>query len=243
MVYPFLVPLGLQPLNALMLANIQSLGYDFIQGLMARELRLLRATAGVLFIAMRATRRPRCARRPPVRSRRRPGGISEPSLYGIHLRFKKIYPRMLKACRWSDDRHPRLAGSAAFRTSAACVHLAAADDPRLLPDVGVRDRDGRGVRRRDDAHHHHRLPHAEQKEESRLAREAEEREHRPAPGTATATPPPVVAMAPTAPRRPLPRLRCWTPRPPPSWGPRAAGQVVILDAGLEDEGLRLPCAR
>lgn len=26
------------------------------------------------------------------------GGISEPSLYGIHLRFKKIYPRMLVGC-------------------------------------------------------------------------------------------------------------------------------------------------
>ena len=26
------------------------------------------------------------------------GGISEPSLYGIHLRYKKIYPRMLVGC-------------------------------------------------------------------------------------------------------------------------------------------------
>ena len=26
------------------------------------------------------------------------GGISEPSLYGIHLRFKRIYPRMLIGC-------------------------------------------------------------------------------------------------------------------------------------------------
>ena len=33
MLYPFLVPLGLHwPLNALMLMNIQTLGYDFIQG-------------------------------------------------------------------------------------------------------------------------------------------------------------------------------------------------------------------
>lgn len=32
MLYPFLVPLGLHwPLNALMLANISSLGYDFIR--------------------------------------------------------------------------------------------------------------------------------------------------------------------------------------------------------------------
>ncbi|MGJ3279929.1 PTS beta-glucoside transporter subunit EIIBCA, partial [Mycobacterium tuberculosis] len=26
------------------------------------------------------------------------GGISEPSLYGIHLRYKKIYPSMLVGC-------------------------------------------------------------------------------------------------------------------------------------------------
>ena len=26
------------------------------------------------------------------------GGISEPSLYGIHLRFKRIYPRLLAGC-------------------------------------------------------------------------------------------------------------------------------------------------
>ena len=50
MLYPFLVPLGLHwPLNALMLMNIQTLGYDFI-------------------------------------------------LYGIHLRYKLIYKRMLVGC-------------------------------------------------------------------------------------------------------------------------------------------------
>ena len=33
MLYPFLVPLGLHwPLNALILMNIQTLGYDFVQG-------------------------------------------------------------------------------------------------------------------------------------------------------------------------------------------------------------------
>ncbi|PSA76034.1 hypothetical protein BT096_11990, partial [Corynebacterium diphtheriae] len=26
------------------------------------------------------------------------GGISEPALYGIHLRFKRVYPRMLAGC-------------------------------------------------------------------------------------------------------------------------------------------------
>ena len=43
LLYPFLVPLGLHwPLNALMLMNIQTLGYDFIQGRWRVELRLFR---------------------------------------------------------------------------------------------------------------------------------------------------------------------------------------------------------
>ena len=55
MLYPFLVPLGLHwPLNALMLINIDTLGYDFIQGPMgAWNFACFGATAGVLVIAMR----------------------------------------------------------------------------------------------------------------------------------------------------------------------------------------------
>ena len=55
MLYPFLVPLGLHwPLNALMLMNIQSLGYDFIQGPMGVwNFACFGATAGVLFISIR----------------------------------------------------------------------------------------------------------------------------------------------------------------------------------------------
>ena len=55
MVYPFLVPLGLHwPLNALMLVNIQTLGYDFIQGPMgAWNFACFGATAGVLFLSIR----------------------------------------------------------------------------------------------------------------------------------------------------------------------------------------------
>ncbi len=100
MIYPFLVPLGLHwPLNALMLVNIQTLGYDFIQGPMgAWNFACFGATAGVLFISMRDK---------DVQMRQTAtgalaaglfGGISEPSLYGIHLRFKRIYPRMLVGC-------------------------------------------------------------------------------------------------------------------------------------------------
>ena len=69
LIYPFMVPLGLHwPINAIMLLNINNNGYDFIQGPMG-------AWNFACF-----------------------GGISEPSLYGIHLRFKRIYPRMLVGC-------------------------------------------------------------------------------------------------------------------------------------------------
>ncbi|NLA28194.1 MAG: PTS transporter subunit EIIC, partial [Propionibacterium sp.] len=90
MLYPFLVPLGLHwPLNALMLMNLNTLGYDFIQGPMgAWNFACFGATAGVLFLSMRDR---------DVTMRQTAsgalvaglfGGISEPSLYGIHLRFK-----------------------------------------------------------------------------------------------------------------------------------------------------------
>ena len=103
MLYPFLVPLGLHwPLNALMLANIASaatgLGlHPGPDGFV--ELRLLRSHS----------RRPgRCEPRTRDNEVRQTaigalaagllGGISEPSLYGIHLRYKRIYPRMLIGC-------------------------------------------------------------------------------------------------------------------------------------------------
>ncbi|MDB9221116.1 PTS transporter subunit EIIC, partial [Parabacteroides distasonis] len=55
MLYPFLVPLGLHwPLNALMLMNIQTLGYDFVQGPMGVwNFACFGATAGVLVLAVR----------------------------------------------------------------------------------------------------------------------------------------------------------------------------------------------
>lgn len=100
MLYPFLVPLGLHwPLNALMLINIQTLGYDFIQGPMgAWNFACFGATAGVLVISMRD--RDTQMRQTSIGALAAGlfGGISEPSLYGIHLRFKRIYPRMLVGC-------------------------------------------------------------------------------------------------------------------------------------------------
>lgn len=100
MLYPFLVPLGLHwPLNALMLVNIQTLGYDFIQGPMgAWNFACFGATAGVLFLSIRDHDREMRQTSASALAAGLFGGISEPSLYGIHLRFKRIYPRMLAGC-------------------------------------------------------------------------------------------------------------------------------------------------
>ena len=100
LIYPFLVPLGLHwPLNALMLVNIQTLGYDFIQGPMGSwNFAAFGATAGVLFIAMRDKEVEMRGTATGALAAGLLGGISEPSLYGIHLRFKRIYPRMLVGC-------------------------------------------------------------------------------------------------------------------------------------------------
>ncbi|WP_103062708.1 glucose PTS transporter subunit IIA [Actinomyces qiguomingii] len=100
LLYPFLVPLGLHwPLNALMLANIDSLGYDFIQGPMgAWNFACFGATAAVLAISIRDRDNEMRQTSFGALVAGLFGGISEPSLYGIHLRFKRIYPRMLVGC-------------------------------------------------------------------------------------------------------------------------------------------------
>jgi PTS system beta-glucosides-specific IIC component len=98
--YPFMVPLGLHwPINAIMLVNIQTLGYDFIQGPMgAWNFACFGATAGVLFLAWRERDKQMRQTAMGGLAAGLLGGISEPSLYGIHLRFKRIYPRMLAGC-------------------------------------------------------------------------------------------------------------------------------------------------
>ena len=103
MVYPFLVPLGLHwPLNALMLANIASpaTGYtDFIQGPMgAWNFACFGATAAVLVWSFRDKDNEMRQTATGALFAGLLGGISEPSLYGIHLRFKRIYPFMLAGC-------------------------------------------------------------------------------------------------------------------------------------------------
>ena len=98
--YPFMVPLGLHwPLNAVMLLNIAEHGSDFIQGPMgAWNFACFGATAGVLVLAWRDKEVQMRQTATGALAAGLLGGISEPSLYGIHLRFKKIYPRMLMGC-------------------------------------------------------------------------------------------------------------------------------------------------
>ncbi|MFJ7206609.1 glucose PTS transporter subunit IIA [Streptomyces sp. NPDC098789] len=100
LLYPFLVPLGLHwPLNALMLQNINTIGFDFIQGPMgAWNFACFGATAGVLLLSLRHREKEMRQTATGALAAGLFGGISEPSLYGIHLRFKRIYPRMLIGC-------------------------------------------------------------------------------------------------------------------------------------------------
>lgn len=100
MLYPFLVPLGLHwPLNALMLMNLQSLGYDFVQGPMGVwNFACFGATAGVLVLAVRE--RDSAMRQTAVGALLAGllGGVSELSLYGIHLRYRRVYRWLLAGC-------------------------------------------------------------------------------------------------------------------------------------------------
>ena len=98
--YLFMVPLGLHwPLNALQLANIASTGSAFIQGPMgAWNFACFGATAGVLFLSIRDRDTDMRQTASGALAAGLFGGISEPSLYGIHLRFKRIYPLMLTGC-------------------------------------------------------------------------------------------------------------------------------------------------
>ena len=100
LLYPFLVPLGLHwPLNVLQIANIAAQGSDFIQGPMGTwNFACFGATAGVLFLSIRDKDAEMRQTASGALAAGLFGGISEPSLYGIHLRFKRIYPLMLTGC-------------------------------------------------------------------------------------------------------------------------------------------------
>ena len=98
--YPFLVPLGLHwPLNALILMNIQTLGYDFVQGPMGVwNFACFGATAGVLVLAVRG--KDSAMRQTAVGALLAGllGGVSELSLYGIHLHHRRVYRWLLAGC-------------------------------------------------------------------------------------------------------------------------------------------------
>lgn len=100
MLYPFLVPLGLHwPLNALILMNIQTIGYDFVQGPMGVwNFACFGATAGVLVLAVRG--KDSAMRQTAVGALLAGllGGVSELSLYGIHLHHRRVYRWLLAGC-------------------------------------------------------------------------------------------------------------------------------------------------
>lgn len=100
MLYPFLVLLGLHwPLNALILMNIQTLGYDFVQGPMGVwNFACFGATAGVLVLAVRG--KDSAMRQTAVGALLAGllGGVSELSLYGIHLHHRRVYRWLLAGC-------------------------------------------------------------------------------------------------------------------------------------------------
>ena len=100
MLYPFLVPLGLHwPLNALILMNIQTLGYDFVQGPMGVwNFACFGATAGVLVLAVRG--KDSAMRQTAVGALLAGllGGVSELSLY-IHLHHRRVYAGCSPAAR------------------------------------------------------------------------------------------------------------------------------------------------
>ena len=100
LLYPFLVPLGLHwPLNAIMIQNITTLGYDIIQGPMgAWNFACFGVVTGVFVLALKEKNKQMRQVSFGGMMAGLLGGISEPSLYGVLLRFKKTYMRLLPGC-------------------------------------------------------------------------------------------------------------------------------------------------
>ena len=93
--YLFMVPLGLHwPLNAVMINNLQTMGTDFIQSPMgAYNFAVFGVVTGVAIKA----KHDRELRQTAVGASMSGllGGISEPSLYGVVLRYKRVIPIIL----------------------------------------------------------------------------------------------------------------------------------------------------
>lgn len=100
LLYPFLVPMGLHwPLNVIMIQNITTYGYDFIQGPMgAWNFACFGVTGAVMVIAMKEKNNSMRQVSVGAFAAGMLGGISEPSLYGILLRFRRTYYRLLPGC-------------------------------------------------------------------------------------------------------------------------------------------------
>ncbi|MBV7295117.1 glucose PTS transporter subunit IIA [Corynebacterium sp. TAE3-ERU12] len=100
LLYPFLVPLGLHwPLNAIMIQNIATLGYDIIQGPMgAWNFACFGVVTGAFIISLRDHDKQMRQVSFGGMMAGLLGGISEPSLYGVLLRFRKSYLRLLPGC-------------------------------------------------------------------------------------------------------------------------------------------------
>lgn len=100
LLYPFLVPLGLHwPLNAIMVQNLNSLGYDFIQGPMgAWNFACFGVVTGVFILSVKE--RNVAMRQVSMGGMMAGllGGISEPSLYGVLLRYRRSYVSLIPGC-------------------------------------------------------------------------------------------------------------------------------------------------
>lgn len=93
--YLFMVPLGLHwPLNAVMINNLQTNGFDFIQSPMgAYNFAVFGVVTGVAIRARHNKLLRQTATGAAVSGLL--GGISEPSLYGVVLRYKRVFPLIL----------------------------------------------------------------------------------------------------------------------------------------------------
>ena len=93
--YLFMVPLGLHwPLNAVMINNLQTDGFDFIQSPMgAYNFAVFGVVTGVAIRARQNKELRQTATGAAVSGLL--GGISEPSLYGVVLRYKRVFPLIL----------------------------------------------------------------------------------------------------------------------------------------------------
>lgn len=100
LLYPFLVPLGLHwPLNVIMITNINTLGYDFIQGPMgAWNFACFGVVTGVLVLSLKEHNATMRQVSMGGMMAGLLGGISEPSLYGVLLRFRRSYMALLPGC-------------------------------------------------------------------------------------------------------------------------------------------------